>query len=65
MSKSYALYKGDNLLHMGEIFQIAQKMNVRPETIEFYGTPSYLKRINERESKNALMLICLDGESDE
>lgn len=42
--KQYALYKGDTLLAMGNISQIANKMGVKYRTIQFYKTPTYLKR---------------------
>lgn len=42
--KQYALYKGDTLLAIGNISQIANKMGVKYRTIAFYKTPTYLKR---------------------
>ena len=42
--KEYALYKGEILLAMGNISQIANKMGVKYRTIAFYKTPTYLKR---------------------
>ena len=42
--KQYALYKGDTLLAIGNISQIANKMGVKYRTIAFYKTPVYLKR---------------------
>lgn len=46
----YALYKGEQLLSVGTIYQIADEMNVKIDTIYFYKTPAYLKRagINAR-----------------
>ena len=42
--KQYALYKGEELLAIGNISQIANKMGVKYRTIAFYKTPTYLKR---------------------
>lgn len=56
----YALYKGDNLLCIGTIQQIAKHRNVQPETIRFYLTPTYQKRIAKRKNaRNYLVLTKL------
>lgn len=39
----YALYKGDDLLVMGTIAEIAQFTGAKQNTIRFYGTPTYKK----------------------
>lgn len=44
MVKIYALYKGENILAMGTMIQIANKMGVKLRTIQFYKTPTYKKR---------------------
>ena len=55
--KEYALYKGDELLSIGTIQEIAKEQNVKEKTVEFYKTKSYEKRIQKRKSKNARVLI--------
>jgi len=43
----YALYKGDKFIDLGTKEYLAKKLNVKPETISFYTTPSYRKRIKD------------------
>lgn len=54
----YALYKGDQLLSVGTIYQIANEMNVKIDTIYFYKTPAYLKRTGA----NARILIKVEDD---
>jgi len=58
LKKEFALYKGDNLLIMGTIEEIAKKQNIKESTVSFYKTPTYKNRIAK--SKNAKILIALD-----
>lgn len=57
MTKIYALYKGDELLAQGTIVQIACKMGVKIRTIQFYKTPTYLKRRNKGKNFRELIEI--------
>lgn len=59
MGKEYALYKGDDLLCIGTIKEIANNQNVKEDTIKFYGVKSYIKRIKKRSNKgyNSKILI--------
>ena len=59
--KEYALYKGEDLLEIGTIEEIAAKQNVKYDTIRFYGTPIYKRRIGSRKQKgiNAKILVKL------
>jgi UDP-N-acetylmuramyl pentapeptide synthase len=63
--KEYALYKGEKILSIGTIKEIAKELNVLPETIHFYQTPTYMKRLKNRKTKNARVLICLDNNLDD
>ena len=47
----YAIYKGDKFIDIGTAKELAEKCNVKPETIEFYATPSHLKRIEKVKDK--------------
>lgn len=59
--KEYALYKGEELLSIGTIREIANELNVKPDTVRFYGTDSYKRRLEKRKSfKNARELVVLD-----
>lgn len=57
MSKCYALYKGEELLHIGTLTEIAEKEGVKQETIKFYSYPTYKKR---GKSENRRTVVCLD-----
>ena len=53
--KEYAVYKGEECLAIGNIYQLAQKLNVKVKTIQFYTTPTYKKRC--KKSKNRKVLV--------
>lgn len=54
----YALYKGEKLLMIGTISEIAEKLNINTESVKFYKTPTYKKRTTE----NARRLVSLEEE---
>lgn len=60
--KEYALYKGEELLMFGTILELAAHYNVLPETIKYYGMPTYLRRIEKRNGKlgGSKVLVRLD-----
>lgn len=43
----YALYKGDNILTIGSIRELALYLGVTERTIRFYSTPTHRKRNKE------------------
>lgn len=45
--KQYALYKGDTYLIGGTLYQLAQYLNVRVETIRFYKSDAYKRRFKD------------------
>lgn len=42
--KEYALYKGEELLAMGTVEEIAQELGIQPKTVHYYSTPAYKRR---------------------
>lgn len=57
-AKEYALYKGDTFLCIGTMKEIAKQRNITLETVRFYRTRAYKKRVEKRKnSKNAMILI--------
>lgn len=64
--KEYALYKGDELLAMGTIEEIAKQIGVKRETIVFYKTPAYKNRLKRRNTPydNQRFLIPIDDEEE-
>lgn len=57
-NKEYALYKGEECISIGTIYEIAKETNVKVETIRFYKTPTYKKRC--KKGKNRRVLVELD-----
>lgn len=62
--KEYALYKGDEILQIGTISEIAEKQKVKEKTVKFYKTRAYEKRIQNRKSKKAKILIEIEREEE-
>lgn len=55
----YAIYKGDKFIDIGTAKELAEKCNVKPETIEFYASPSYLKRLEKVKDKYNKGFVCV------
>ncbi len=64
--KEYALYKGENVIALGTIDEIAKKMGVKKETIAYYKTQAYQNRLRRRNTLNGnvRILVCLDDEEE-
>lgn len=61
--KEYAVYKGDDLLVIGTIQECAEFLGVKKETVKFYMTPTYQRRIEKRKkSRSYRTVISLDDE---
>lgn len=57
----YAMYKGEELLYIGTLEEIAKERGVLKDTIKFYTTPTYQRRITKRKNpRNYIMLTRLD-----
>lgn len=48
MAREYALYKGDELLVVGTINELAEELGVKPRTVRYYGYPGYKRRTSEK-----------------
>lgn len=57
----YALYKGDELLLIGTLTELAEFKNVTRDTILFYMSSSYKKRVGD----NGLCVIKIEDEDEE
>lgn len=55
--KEYALYKGDNLLALGTIKEIAQKLDIKQLSVRHYGFNSYKRRIKNLDKARILIKI--------
>ena len=60
--KEYALYSGDKLLSMGTLEEIAKEMNVKPDTVYFYKSQAYKRRLHNPD-KRGRVLVSLSGRS--
>ena len=54
--KKYALYKGENILAIGTLEEIAASLDVAVETVKFYGMLSYLKRTKGNKARELVEL---------
>lgn len=59
--KEYALYKGDKFIDIGTKEYLAKLLNVRKETIEFYASPTKLKRNRD----NGYVVVRIDDDERE
>ena len=58
----YALYRGDELLTVGSIRELSEYLQVKELTVRFYGTPGWLRRINQ---ENAIYIIKIEEDEDD
>lgn len=56
----YAVYRGDNLISIGTVKEIAEEMGINENSVWRMGTPSYLKRLKHIEKCLVLVRIELD-----
>lgn len=59
--KEYVLYKGDKFIDIGTKEYLANLLNVRKETIEFYASPTHLKRNKD----NCYVVVRIDDDERE
>lgn len=61
--KEYALYKGEELLSIGTIEEIAQEVGSTVENIKYYNTNAYKRKISKRKrGRNHRVLVELESE---
>ena len=56
----YALYKGDEFIMIGTRRQLAERLGVSEDSVQYYMTPTYKKR---RKTDNCIVVFRLDDES--
>lgn len=54
--KNYALYRGEKFLGIGTKKELAELLNVKVETISFYGTPAYKRRTNQNKGRRLVLV---------
>lgn len=45
-----AVYKGDDMIATGTLTEVATQLKVNPETVYFYLTPAYQRRLAKRKT---------------
>ena len=55
-AKEYALYKGEELLGMGTIRELAGRFNVKITTLYYYRTPTHLRRTSNEHGRRLVEL---------
>lgn len=63
MSELYAAYRGDELVAIGTVEELAEILGVKPRTVRWYATPTGKKRA-ERSKRARLVVEKLAGEED-
>lgn len=53
---TYALYKGDVLIDVGTLQELATRRGVKPSTIYYYSMPTYQRRGNGRDGNRLLAM---------
>lgn len=58
----YAMYKGENLLVIGTESELARELGVKVETIKFYRSHAYQRRLAKRKKRgeNCRVIVELD-----
>ena len=56
-----AIYKGDKFIDLGTMDELANKLNVKKRTIQFYAAPTYAKRNH----KNNYVVIKVEDVDDD
>lgn len=51
------MYKGEECLGIGTLEELAKELNVKYETMYFYTTPTYKKRIKKSKKRRELVRI--------
>ena len=57
MAKIYAMYKGDKCLATGSLVKLSKDLNISIQTLYFYLTPTYRKRVKEGKRRRELILL--------
>lgn len=55
--KCYALYKGEDLMAMGTVREIAEQIGVKRNTVYYYRSKVYAERTSEARGRR---LVCLE-----
>ncbi|MFS8631298.1 MAG: hypothetical protein LOD92_09120 [Bacillales bacterium] len=60
----YAMYKGDELLCIGTLDEIAQERGIKKQTAYYYTTNAYKRKLEKRKAKNAIVMVKLEDDEE-
>lgn len=64
--KTYALYKGEDMLDMGTLQEIADRRGVKTDTIRHYMSPAYKRKGDKwKNPRERLCTVCLDDDGED
>lgn len=61
--KQYALYKGDEILGIGTVEELAKMRGIKPTSLIFLHSPAYKKR-RANSKRNILVLIRIEDDEE-
>jgi len=61
MEKEYAVYRGDEFLMMGTTDECVDYLGLTKTSFHYYHSPSYIRRLEEREVTKAIVVVKLEG----
>lgn len=63
-AKEYALYKGEEILAIGTITEIAKNVGLSNSGVLYYKTPTYLNRLRRKNRLDGNVRILIELEDD-
>jgi hypothetical protein len=53
----YAMYKGEECLGIGTLWELEKTLKISRKTLYFYSTPTYKKRVKKSKNRRELIKI--------
>lgn len=66
LNREVAVYRGDDMIATGTVREVAAQLKVKPNTIRFYLTPAYERRLAKRKTLDrSITAVRLDDDDEE
>lgn len=63
LSYQISISRGEELIDEGPLGECAERRNIKPETLRFYLTPAYERRLGRRKTlDNSIFVVRLDDD---
>lgn len=62
--KEYAVYQGEEIIAIGTAKEVAAELNIKVETVWFYATPTYKKRLKKPKKPRNQRVVVVLGDDD-